>query len=227
MLSIGATVIIVAVPLVLFREPSIVYLHESLGKYASADLIQSIQWILLQRLLELGELILNIPRSWLPEALHWLNLVAGVCAIVAISYTVWKYRTAMPVTNLFLVVYLVIIFVWPYSDARFWIPVVPLVALYVSLALDGWWPGRWSKLPLATWAIWIVITGTVAITITTRTSLAGSDFPELYGDGSLRATYRVAFGIAHDGDMDDTSAETLHLLQQFDPRARRSTNEWP
>ena len=48
---------------------------------------------------------------------------------------------------------------------------------------------------MATWAALFAITGVLSLSYSTRISLSGNQFPEVYGsDERMKSTYRAAFG---------------------------------
>jgi hypothetical protein len=58
----------------------------------------------------------------------------------------------------------------------------------------------------------------VALGYSTRLTFAGSRFPELYGDGTLRATYRTALLGESPKNADDVSPDALYLLRRYEWR---------
>jgi hypothetical protein len=169
--------------------------------------------ILSYRLTELGELLGNFPLSKMPTKLHvmvpWIGLLLFLLTIFGLAT---KRRKISP-TEVFLVCYLGILFVWPYYDARFWLPVIPLLIAYSVLAVKSL---RFPKGVVTIYCIVFATLGFVAIAYSTRISFAGSKFPDRYGDGNLRATYCAALRPCGDcGDPNKVDAKVLRLLREY------------
>ena len=123
-----------------------------------------------------------------------------------------KRREISP-TEVFLVCYMGILFSWPYYDARFWLPVIPLLIAYSVLAVRHL---RFPKGVVTIYCLVFVTLGFGAIAYSTRISFAGPNFPDRYGDGSLRPTYCAAFQSCRDGgDPNKVDAKALRLLQEY------------
>jgi hypothetical protein len=139
----------------------------------------------------------------------WLGL--GLLLLILIGLA--TKRKATGPTEVFVVCYLGILFVWPYNDARFWLPIIPLLIAYSVLA------ARSLRLPKAVIAIYCIAFATLgfgAITYSSRISFAGPTFPDKYGDGLLRPTYCAAFQSCRNGyDSDKVDAKVLRLLREY------------
>jgi len=166
------------------------------------------------RFRELGELFGNFPLTKMPSKLHamvpWLGLVLFILILIGLATK----RRAITSTEVFMACYMGILFVWPYNDARFWLPVIPLLIAYLVLAVKS------LRLPKAVIAIYCIAFATLgfgAIAYSSRITFAGSTFPDkYYGDGSLRPTYCAAFQSCRDGyDSEKVDAKALRLLREY------------
>jgi hypothetical protein len=63
--------------------------------------------------------------------------------------------------------------------------------------------------------------GLVALGYSTRLTFAGRRFPDLYGDGTLRPTYRLVFLGEPPKNADDISQEAVYLLHRYEWRLAR------
>lgn len=165
------------------------------------------------RFTELGELLSNAPLSKMPTKLHvvvpWIGLLLFLLTLLGLAT---KRRKICP-TEVFFVCYTGILFAWPYRDARFWLPVIPLLIAYSVLAVRTL---RLPKSVVTVYCIGFATLGFVAIAYSTRISFAGSKFPDRYGDGNLRATYCAAFQSCRvGGDPNKVDAKVLRLLQEY------------
>ena len=164
------------------------------------------------RFRELGELFGNLPTTRMPPKLlavvPWMGLLLFLLTFFGLAT-----KRRMSPTEVFLVCYMGILFAWPYYDARFWLPVIPLLIAYSVLAVKS------LRIPKAAITIYCIIFATLgfgAIAYSTRITFAGGKFPDEYGTGSLRPTYCAAFQSCQDGgDPDKVDAKTLRLLLEY------------
>jgi hypothetical protein len=169
--------------------------------------------ILFFRFRELGELFANLPSSKIPVQLSpivpWMGLFLLTLTFFGLAT---KLRKAGP-TEVFLLSYVGILFIWPYHDARFWLPVVPLVIAYTELAVQSL---RVPRVIVLMYCIAFAIIGFGAIAYTTRITFAGPDFPYRYGDGYLRPTYcAILQSCGNRADPDKVDLKVLRLLREY------------
>jgi hypothetical protein len=188
-------------------------LSDFIGAVKKVKISTLVLQILSYRLTELGELLSNFPLSKMPTKLHvmvpWIGLLLFLLTLFGLAT---KRRKISP-TEVFLVCYMGILFAWPYYDARFWLPVIPLLTAYSVLAVKNL---RFPKGVVTIYCIVFATLGFVAIAYSTRISFAGSKFPDRYGDGYLRPTYCAAFQTCPDGgDPNKVNAKVLRLLREY------------
>lgn len=168
---------------------------------------------LFYRVSELGEVFVNCPLSKLPARLHVAVPPGGVLLILLVLLGLWMKRRRVSPSEVFLVCYVGVLVVWPYSDARYWLPVIPLLIAYAIVAVKS------VRLPKAVVAIYCVAyaaLGFGVIAYSTRITFAGAKFPDRYGDGRLRPTYCAALRSCEDGgEPDKVDAKVLRLLQEY------------
>lgn len=165
------------------------------------------------RLTELGELFVNFPMTKTPAKLHVMVPWMGLLLFLLVLFGLAMKRKNISPTEVFLFCYMGILFAWPYYDARFWLPVIPLLIAYSVLAVKNL---RFPKAVIAIYCIAFALTGFGVIAYSTRISFAGSKFPDRYGDGYLRPTYCAAFQSCRDGgDPQKVSAKALRLLLEY------------
>jgi hypothetical protein len=165
------------------------------------------------RLTELGELFANFPSWKTPEKLRFVTPWIGLFALLLFLYGLLSKRAQIGPTEVFLVGYTAILFTWPYNDARFWLPVLPLLAAYCALAVQRL---RLPAVLVATYCVVFAILGFGALGYSTRISFAGSKFPDKFGDGHLRSTYCAALqSCAVVPDPSDVDPKVLYLLEEY------------
>ena len=169
--------------------------------------------ILSYRLTEFGELLGNLPLTKLPVKLHIIVPWTGLLLFLLILLGLATKRKKISPTEVFLVCYMGVLFAWPYYDARFWLPVIPLLIAYSVLAVKNL---RLPKAVIMIYCVVFAILGFGVIAYSTRITFAGSKFPDRYGDGYLRPTYCAAFQTCGDrADPQKVSAKALRLLREY------------
>jgi hypothetical protein len=122
-------------------------------------------------------------------------------------------RKSITPTEVFLAGYMGIMFAWPCFDARYWLPVIPLLIAYTVLAVKSL---GLPRVLITTYCIAYAIVGFGVIAYTTSITFAGCKFSDRYGDGNLRATYCVAFqSCGNCGDPNKVDAKVLRLLREY------------
>ncbi len=189
----------------------------SLSDFLSVAKKSKISTLILQilsyRFTELGELLGNLPLTKLPVKLHVVVPSMGLLLFLLILLGLAAKRKNISPTEVFLVCYMGVLFAWPYYDARFWLPVIPLLIAYSVLAVKNL---RLPKPVVVIYCVAFAIVGFGVIAYSTRLTFAGSRFPDRYGDGYLRPTYCAAFQTCRDGgDPQKVSAKALRLLREY------------
>lgn len=182
------------------------------------------------RLEDWGDLLINGSQAQLPQALQPFMMAMGLVFAGAMAMGVRARRTIAPV-DAYMAAYAAILLVWPYRDARFWIPVVPLFLGYAwigfrELAEKRPTAARWIG---AGYLAGYAAMGLLAIAYTTWLSFSGDRFADRYGGGIYRASYLAAFGLNPDdhpaplpaaGGRADHSEERIdRVLRRFGPRS--------
>lgn len=173
------------------------------------------------RILEFGGVFSNIPGSKLPQ-LHWIRYVMGMTGWGLVIHGAWLLARARDlfVLPLYFLFYTALMLTWPHSDSRFWLPLLPLIALFSFRSVESL-ANRWRSIQIGTllYVPVFVALGFVAVLFSTRISLSGTEFSELFGDGSTKMTYRYAFQNGKEVDMRLVSEGKVRLLQVFEPLA--------
>ncbi|MFH1790415.1 MAG: hypothetical protein ABH885_00300 [Candidatus Omnitrophota bacterium] len=181
------------------------------------------------RILEFGEVFSNFPSAKAAKFLP-IQYLVGLMAWCVVLYGAWRLlrtKHLLPL-SLYFLLYAALMFIWPSYDARFWLPLLPVLALIFLTGADDlvcrWrWPA--IRLALQFYLIGFIVLGIVAILFSTRISLSGKEFSDLYGDGTTRMTYRFVFRNGKDVDMGKVSEEQVRLLRIFEPLAKPSPSQ--
>jgi hypothetical protein len=184
-----------------------------IGVAKNANVPGLIQQILFDRLVEFGELFGNFPTSKLPTKLHFMVPWMGLLLLVIVLLGLATKRKKIGPTEVFMVCYMGILFAWPTFDARYWLPVIPLLISYTVLAVRSL---GFPRFLITAYCIAYATLGFGVIAYSSRITFAGCKFADRYGDGNLRATYCAALRPCGDcGDANKVDAKVLRLLREY------------
>jgi hypothetical protein len=176
---------VLLLPTIYVRGALLVFAHEGIGR--------GIRATLRYRMEEIGELILNAPISKLGRAspLIWLAAFVGIAILAMIAR-----RCKLRGVEVYLASYLFIVLIWPYGDARFWVPVLPLIYAEVFSLAQPWTLMGWKKSAAIAYSGAYTLMGLAALAYSTWITFSGPNFPARYGDGNLRPTYQMFYNHA-------------------------------
>ncbi len=172
------------------------------------------------KLRDWGELAANIPASKIPDMLHSGVIIIGGAFLFLFLKGVWLRRDSLNVLDIYAISYMAVLIVWPYSDARFWMQILPVAMAYVARNFES---GRCAKPVLQAFAGYVgtfSLMGVAALSYSTWISLSGDNFPERYGDYNYRPSYKMAFRSAGPIDMSKVNCDMVRILNRYEPRAR-------
>jgi len=186
-----------------------VFISDAQARYR----IIPLSWLPWYRLKEFGELLVNFPVYRMPATLQrvvpWMGFPLLLLLVVGLAAR----RGKISSTDVFMVSYAVVLFAWPYYDARFWWPVIPLLIAYSLLAVQRL---KISTAVVTLYCACFATLGFGAIAYSTRITFSGCQFPERYGSGELSPAYRAAFESCRiAGDPDKVDPRILRLLREF------------
>jgi len=158
-----------------------------------ANIFQQLPQILEYRMTELGEILLNVPASRIPVKIAEVLPAGGLVLLILAGSGMLIRRSVFGPTETFLCGYGCILFVWPYYDARFWLPVIPLLSAFAAIAIERLTERFPVRRLVAVYLAVFALLGAGSIVYSTRITFAGDRFPERYGDDTLRATYCLVY----------------------------------
>jgi hypothetical protein len=110
-----------------------------------------------------------------------------------------------------------VLFVWPYRDTRFWLPVLPFLFTYIFEALR-FLPGDAllrQRIQTA-YQLSFIVLGIVSLANLTYVTFSGNRFAERYANGSYRASYCAAWRNCGSGyNPEQVDAEAAHILEVY------------
>jgi len=187
------------------------YVQEGLFLLAHQGLPHAIRNVLLYRLHEIGELFLNAPAGKLGS----LSILVWLFSAIAIAVLLPCVRHCrVGVAEIYLATYLFILLLWPYSDTRFWTPVLPLIFAALFSLLRPWTFTGWRKQASLLYSAAYMLMGLAALAYSTRITFSGREFPRRYGDESIRSTYEVFYSDPK-ADRSRFNGPALEVLQRY------------
>jgi hypothetical protein len=168
--------------------------------------------------IEWGELAVNAPVSKLPRGLEVPVRIAGFLAFLLATMGIWEKRRTLDASVLYALGFAAIVLAYPWFDTRLWLPVLPLLMGYVLIGARRLVPSRLLRPAIFGYCSIFCLLGMVALGYSTRLTFAGSRFPDLYGDGTLRAAYRTALLGESPENLADIDQDALYLLRRYEWR---------
>jgi len=163
-----------------------------------------------------GELVINTSMAKLPGSLQRIvPFLGGLGALIAC----WgaARRARLELVDAYVLGYTGILLVWPYRDARFWLPVWPFLAAYVCLAYARAADCRIVRRAGAAYVCAFCLMGGLALVYSSRISLSGERFADVYAGGVYRGSYRASSG-AQGGVKsanDDVDPKLVQLIERY------------
>jgi hypothetical protein len=166
---------------------------------------------------DFGELFANMPLSKIPSQLRVPVLLLGCVAWIIFLVGLIALRKRSAWLCFYLVTYSMLVLPWPYTDPRFWVPVMPFMILSFSdsLVLLRAHTPKGFIVPYIT--VFSVL-GFVALGYSTKLTFAGQHFARQYGDGRLTNAYISRCNT----DSIPGENEALVLLQRYEWHCKSS-----
>lgn len=163
---------------------------------------------------------LNVPLSRLPGTLAWPARILGGAALITFFVGLWTKRERIDSLMWNVVCGSCIVLGYPWFDTRLWLPFLPFLMGYTLLGLRRIFLSCLRPAIFA-YVCWFCLLGIAALAFSTRLTFAGPRFPDLYGDGNYRATYKFALQGEQPTGNAKIDPDALYLLRRFEPRARK------
>lgn len=161
---------------------------------------------------DFAELIINAPFSKLPASWSALLLPIGAATSLIFVTGVFALRDRAKWLFAYLIAYTALILPWPFTDPRFWLPVMPFVFLAIAEGIALVFEHSPKLSVVAPYVITFCVLGLAALGYSTWLTFSGPKFPERYGDGLLRTAYQANCWSAAVG----ANERALELLRRYD-----------
>ena len=164
---------------------------------------------------EWGEIILNLPVSKLPRGMAIPVQLLGLLALLIFSVVLWQQRKKFTVVLCYISAFSAIVLAYPWFDTRLWLPVLPFIFIYLFMALKGTVNATAFRTVIMTWCLVYALCGLAGLAYSTRlTFLSPESFAKTYGDGNLRAAYRVVYQGTAPNEK-NANADAIYLLRRY------------
>jgi hypothetical protein len=194
------------------------YVEQLVAQHEARGVAAVLWWSVRSTFTEWGETVINLPfervRGSIPGA-RWVFATAGLLAIAAVVSGIFRRRARFGPVEAFVLAYLGMLLVWPSHDARFWIPLFPLIVAYAVAGASG---ARWGRQRMVAAVLvgWFVIAGTMALAFSTRSSMAsGAEFPARYGSVAFAPSYLAALGQYDPRDLDEFQFRAYEVVRRW------------
>lgn len=178
---------------------------------------------------ELGEVAINIPYSKLSPMIHlkafdsslFILIVAGIISLYIIFKSVIYLKLYKSLVFWAFFSYLMMIFLWPFYDTRFLVPIIPLFLYLFYYYISNLLKIRFIKI---TQVVLYVSLGLISLVYSDALSLNKLFFLKHYGfDPKLTENYRIHFknetlDISQKPVYDINKYNELYLLEKYDKK---------
>jgi len=199
------------------------YLTDNLGLLENNGWARFLLNTVISHCRDFGELIVNAPLSKLPSWCQVPILVLGACSMLMFFVGVAVLWSRSRWLSAYLIGGCILVLPWPYTDPRFWLPILPFA--FVAIFLGSLTIAKRGRLNLTAPLPWALAysalfccLGLASLGYSTWITFSGPQFPYRYGDGLLRSTYLT--GCSLPGGHTNRSA--LHLLRQYEWHCRQA-----
>ncbi|MFN2601767.1 MAG: hypothetical protein ABR582_03300 [Gemmatimonadaceae bacterium] len=164
----------------------------------------------------LGEVLINLPFSRL-KMFGAMFVLAGIVLGSLVLLLVWR-RSPMTPARVYLIGYLLLLILWPLPAPRLWIPIIPLIFAEATQGFMSAPRNRWTLVVAGAYGCWLTLTGVAALTYTTRISLSGNRFTQLYGNSGGMADPTIKEGNPSWPRVQFYNAEAKRMLARYGRR---------
>jgi hypothetical protein len=193
--------------LILLLFPRLVFIPDF---HFSGTFFQTVFNQIRYRCTDFGEVFINAPVGKLGRAGPLILPIGGVFFCLLCVAIARACRPLRP-TTVYFISYLLIFAVWPYADARFWIPCLPIIVILLAHLFRPRWNNRLVRKILICYLSGYIALSIAAVVFTTRTTYAGQYFLDYYGSADTRHSYDQAIS----GPVDPENRAFADVFQRY------------
>lgn len=217
--SVGALIALLAGITVLVTQPKFItyfgYFWRPLTRDGGSFFVNNLRL----HCMDFAELFINTPYSKVamlsasPVAAI-AYLLTGLLFLCLLLWCLVKHRARIPGSvSVYLVLYLVVIFNWPFFEARFFFPILPLMLAVFLLHLQQ--VARQQRLLAAAWLTCYVIVGVFVMAYYSRLSLEKDFMRKRHDAGLWKAEYDYLFSGRPVEDSTTVNQKALYILRKY------------
>ena len=196
------------------------YVRVMAANYAQQPLQTGLQAID-YRVQEFGKLAINAPeralRRVLPGAVWRVPVyTAGTAVLALLAVGLWSHRRRLTPVHLYLLGYLALQLPWLSFDARFWLPVMPLmlpILLDPLRSIQLRWPKPFRAARVV-YGIGYATAGALALGLGMYYTALGRGYAE--HDLWFRPELMVAYGLAEEDEFTRLDIDAINLVRRYD-----------
>jgi len=209
-------IVVVAGLIIFFTQPKFIRYLGYFMRPFTTDPVAFFTNNILRHLQDWAELFINAPLSKTVyiSYLRIVYMLAGLFFMVITLSRVFGKKFSIPVhIRIYLVGYVLLIFNWPFYEARFWFPVLPLLAAILLLPKNSVHPVFRPIVSL--YKLYYVLTGIFVMGYYTWLSYNKDAMAKLHDAGKWEREYRIHF--FNEKSVDTTyDKKALYLLDKYD-----------
>lgn len=171
---------------------------------------------------ELSQVYLNVPASRIPSEMLTAYYIIGAAFCIVALRGLWICSRKFRYLELYTITYSVIVLAWHYHDPRFWMPVIPLLIMYLLIGFRSLEIRGVFQKARVCWLMIYCIMGIAAFGHSTHLTFAGRDFGNYYGDGTYRETYDAALNGGDGLSSKNIVLPAYRLLVDYEPLASQN-----
>jgi len=172
-------------------------------------------------LTETGELFLNVPLTtvaskWHIPSIRILYMAAGLVFFCIFIHRLVTQKDRLPFyIKIYLLLYSLMIFNWPYYDPRFWVPIFPLMVIALMPPPVTRWAPLFKNFFIAYFAI-----GTITAALWLYTCFNKQRFARSQAGGIYRREYETHFFGKPQTDSAHYNQDAIDILRRYDKYGR-------
>ena len=211
------TSLLLVLSLLIIMLANVKYVHEAYKAYRliCGSILSGIIIVLRYRTEELGELAVNFPLTRISGNISWFLIIIGSIVFMCIIRGIWLRRKDYGVVDYFFITFMGLLLFWPYQDARFWLPIVPLGMCFIARGIGGIGKANFLKRAITVYLVMFVVLGLGVFAHTTRVSFSGSNYPNLLNNKLYYNEYRIAISENNPEMIAKADQYALHVLEKY------------